>query len=409
MLGMALGLGVLLAACAPATGLVPVPAPQRMSWHDDTTPNSLDEAIERSIAYYERVAPETQYTYGELAYAPREMAASLRLFQRLRSQDADPASFARQLAENFHVFLSVASDGDNLFTGYYEPLIQGTHAPSPGTETPVLARPPSLVEIELQRFGRDLPHRRLVGRLQDGQLLPFYSRKEIQGGAALQDEAQPLAYVNEVDLFFLQIQGSGVIEFPDGERIKVSYHGTNGHPYRSLGALLVHREAMPLESVTLQSIRAYLFQHPDEVRPLLFANPSYVFFRVVDDGPLGNIGVTLTAGRSLALDHRLFPRGGLVYVETELPTVEATDEPTSLHRFMLVQDTGGAIRGHGRGDIFWGHGDVAEALAGRLKHSGHLRLLVAKKEALQRYGLLDEPATAQVMEPEAQAAKAVKQ
>jgi membrane-bound lytic murein transglycosylase A len=149
-----------------------------------------------------------------------------------------------------------------------------------------------------------------------------------------------------------------------------------------VGAELIRRNALTREEVTLQSIRAWLSEHPEEARPLLYTNPSYIFFRVLDEGPLGNIQVPLTEGRSLAVDEHLFPKGGLAYVETELPDPADPSRSVPLRRFFLIQDTGGAIRGHGRADLFWGRGGQAEWKAGHLKHPGRLFILVARKEAL---------------------------
>jgi membrane-bound lytic murein transglycosylase A len=251
-------------------------------------------------------------------------------------------------------------------------------------KTPLYALPADIVQVRLRRFGANLPPLTLTGRVRDNELIPYYSRQEIQGGGALGKNESPIAYVNEVDLFFLQIQGSGTLRFRDGRRIKIGYAASNGHPYRSIGALLVRRGEMELEEVTLQSIRAYLAANPIRARQVLFANPSYVFFQIREDGPLGNIRVPLTPGRSLALDRHIFPKGGLAYVTTMVSAPFSSGEFRPLSRFMLVQDTGGAIRGHGRGDLFFGAGKEAEWQAGNQKHGGRLLLLVAKKDYLNR-------------------------
>ena len=175
-----------------------------------------------------------------------------------------------------------------------------------------------------------------------------------------------------------------VLRFPDGRRVKVGYAASNGHPYRSIGAVLARDESIPLEQVSLQSIRAWLQAHPGEQQRVLFTNPSYVFFHVRDEGPLGNLSVELTPGRSLAADQRLLPPGALAYVVTEAPLPGAPGQTQPLQRFMLVQDTGGAIRGHGRADLFWGSGPEAEWIAGHQKHGGRLLLLVARKQALPK-------------------------
>lgn len=377
---------LLLASCAglfaPKPGLYPVSDPAKRSWEDDGERAALETAIDRSIGYYAQVSPETEFRYGELSYSPAEMIQSLLLFRSLLD---DPATFRRRLAMDFLIFESVAAGGNNLFTGYYVPEIDGAAEPAGDLNTPLYARPEGLIEVRLERFGIDLPRQRLMGRVEGDELVPYFSREQIQSAEALAGQAQPLAYVNEVDLFFLQIQGSGVIRFPDGETKFVTYAGTNGHPYRSIGAELIRRNAMKREDVTMQSIRAYLRDNPREVRSLLNSNPSYIFFRTVEGGPIGNIQVPLTPARSLAMDDRLFPKGGLAYLEVELPVRDDPQRTRPMRRFFLVQDTGGVIKGQGRADVFWGQGEDAEWIAGQLKHPGRLFLLVARKEGLQPF------------------------
>ena len=187
---------------------------------------------------------------------------------------------------------------------------------------------------------------------------------------------------DEVELFFLQIQGSGLISLEDGTLLRVNYADQNGHPYRAIGKLL--RDRIPPEQMSLQALKAYLREHPEQVREVLDYNPSYTFFRRVEEGPLGNIQVPLTPGRSLAMDARLVPKGGIAWIETTLPAAATpgAPAPVPVRRFGVVQDTGGAITGHGRVDIFWGTGEAAEKIAGPFKQEGRVFLLVARKEFL---------------------------
>ncbi|HEX9842531.1 MAG TPA: MltA domain-containing protein, partial [bacterium] len=342
----------------------------------------LSRAIDGSIAYYQRIPPETVFRYGPELYTPAELIASLELFRQEFLTAPDAGTFAQRIEERFLVFESIREDSPNLFTGYYEPELEASETPTESLDTPIYALPQDMVKVRLDRFGGSLPAVTLVGRVVDGELVPYYTRREIQGAGALTERAEPIAYVNAVDLFFLQIQGSGVLRFPDGRRVKVGYAASNGHPYRSIGALLVRQEALPLEEVSLQSIRAWLSRNPEQRERILFANPSYVFFHIRDEGPLGNLRVELTPGRSLAADQRLLPAGSLAYVMTDAPLPDAPGATRAVRRFMLVQDTGGAIRGHGRGDLFWGAGPDAEWIAGHQKHAGRLLLLVARKEFL---------------------------
>jgi len=365
-----------------ATG--PAQLPEQPDWQDDSPPDSLAAAIGQSLAYYRTLPPDTAFPFAGMTYTAAEMARSLELFLALRLTAREPADFAGQVRERFVVLESIAEQGDNLFTGYYEPRIPGSLTPTAELSAPLYARPPDLVEAALDDFGKDLPKRKIAGRVQDGRLVPYYSRMEIDQGGVLEGRAAPLAYVNTVDLFFLQIQGSGQVLLPDGRVLAVGYDASNGQPYRALGAELIRRNLMAREDVSLFSLKRYLAEHKELAPVLLNTNPSYVFFRKLEDGrgPLGSLNVPLTPGRSLAADRLLLPPGALAYVMTTAPVPNQPGSVRDLRRFMLIQDTGGAIRGHGRGDLFWGEGAEAEWIAGHAKQPGRLFLLVAKKEAL---------------------------
>ncbi len=354
-------------------------------WQDDGTSDSLAAALAQSLAYYLTIPPDTAFTFAGLTYTAAEMARSLELFLELRVTAPDAEAFAAQVREKFVVLESIAEQGDNLFTGYYEPRIPGSPTPTADLSAPLYARPMDLVEAALEDFGKDLPKRRITGRVQDGRLVPYYSRMEIDQGGVLEGRAEPIAYVNAVDLFFLQIQGSGQVVLPDGRVLAVGYDATNGQPYRALGAELIRRNLMTREDITLFSLKRYLAEHKGLAPMLLNTNPSYVFFRKLEDGsgPLGSLRVPLTPGRSLATDRLLLPPGALAYVMTTAPVPNQPDAVRDVRRFMLIQDTGGAIRGNGRGDLFWGEGAEAEWIAGRAKQPGRLFLLVAKKEVLR--------------------------
>ncbi len=376
-----LALAVGAASCTTSRGWVAVPAPESLDWRDDGAPDSLLAAVDQSRTYFQRVAPTATFRYGDAAYSPAEMLRSLDLFTELVRQNLAPADFRRELLTRFNVYESAAEAGNNLFTGYYEPVLAGCETPTGDLTTPLYARPADLVEIPLDQFDKTLPARTLMGRVDGGTVVPYYSRSDIKTRQAFKAVARPIVYVNEVDLFFLQIQGSGRVRLPDGRVLRVGYDGSNGHPYRSLGAEMIRRDLLQREQVSLQSIRAYLADHPEAVPTLLNTNPSYVFFRELtgDDGPLGNLGVPLTPGRTLAADQRRVPPGAITYVQTDVPVFGDATVTQPLQRFLLVQDVGGAIKGHGRGDIFWGTGAEAEWRAGHARQAGRLLVLVAKK------------------------------
>jgi membrane-bound lytic murein transglycosylase A len=234
----------------------------------------------------------------------------------------------------------------------------------------------------LEAFGPEFGKRRIIGRYTGNTVVPYFTRKDIDSDRRLDDGGYELLWVSDrVDLFFLQIQGSGKVVFRDGTICRVNYDCSNGRPYRSIGKLLIDEGKIAQEDMSLQQIRLYLRSNPEEVERILNHNESYVFFRFVDDGPLGAIAVPLTAGRSIATDLSLFPRAALAFVETERPLMDENgllESWETFGRFVLNQDTGGAIRGPGRVDIFWGAGPYAEMAAGHLKQQGTLYFLVQK-------------------------------
>lgn len=263
-----------------------------------------------------------------------------------------------------------------LITGYYEPKLAGSRVRTERFRYPLYAVPDDLLSIDLGEAYPQLKDLRLRGRLQGKRVVPYYDRAGIDGGmAALQ--GRELFWVEDaVELFFLQIQGSGRIELPDGSLVKVGYADQNGHPYISIGKKLVETGELKIEEASMQGIKSWAEQHPDKLATLLEQNPSYVFFRELPDGltaPLGALGVPLTEAYSIAVDARTIPLGAPVFLATTYPN---TTDP--LNRLMLAQDTGGAIRGAVRADFFWGFGEQAGAQAGRMKQSGQMWVLFPK-------------------------------
>jgi len=267
-----------------------------------------------------------------------------------------------------------------LLTGYYEPELDGRLEPEPGFETPLLARPDDLVMADLGAFREDLAGRRIAGRVENGRLVPYPDRAAIEAGA-LGDRARALVWVDRVEAFFLQIQGSGRVQLPGGEALRVGYAGQNGHPYAAIGKILVERGALELDAVSLGSLKTWLRQNAGpEAEAVMQANPSYVFFKGLQvedpsDGPLGAEGVPLTAGASLAVDRRFYPMGAPMFVEVTGGDGAAHPD---FARLMIAQDTGGAIRGALRGDVFWGAGEAAAAAAGPMRDTARFALLAPK-------------------------------
>ena len=263
-----------------------------------------------------------------------------------------------------------------LITGYYEPKLYGSRVKTAHFRYPLYAIPDDLLTVDLSELYPQLKGLRLRGRLQDKRVVPYYSRSEIDHGKAPLQGRELFWVDNAVDLFFLQIQGSGRIELPDGSMIKVGYAEQNGHPYNSIGKKLVDMGAFKLEESSMQNIKLWAEKNPDKLLSLLEQNPSYVFFRELPSdllAPLGALGVPLTNEYSMAVDTRTIPLGAPVFLSTTYPNTN-----TPLNRLMLAQDTGGAIKGAVRGDFFWGYGDYASAQAGSMKQAGQMWVLFPK-------------------------------
>ena len=265
---------------------------------------------------------------------------------------------------------------DGLITGYYEPLLRGSRTPDERYRYPLRAPPDDLLSIDLGAAYPDLKGLRLRGRLDGNRVVPYYTRGEIEAGAT-PSPGTPIAWVDDpVELFFLQVQGSGRLKLENGQTMRIGYADQNGHPYRSIGKWLVERGELTLDKASMQGIKDWAQRNPERLPELLAVNPSYIFFRELPntgDGPLGALGVALTPERSLAIDPRTVPLGAPVWLATTRPY-----GTTPLNRLMLAQDTGSAIKGTVRGDYFWGFGDEAGRQAGAMKQRGRMWVLLPR-------------------------------
>ncbi|MCC7259646.1 MAG: murein transglycosylase A [Alphaproteobacteria bacterium] len=366
----ALVLLALLSACAPVTppvdelSLSPARFDDLPGWKNDTHAEALT-AFKRSCAVF--LKRGSGPAIGEVAaWLPACKAANT-----VPSND----DAARRYFETWFAPFRAGNRGEaeGLFTGYYEIALRGSRTKTPRYSTPLYKRPPDLVTVELGDFREKLAGERIAGRVKNGKLTPFEDRAKIEDGA-LAGKGLEIAWVDDpVDAFLLHVQGSGRVKMEDGSTLRLNYDGQNGHPYVSIGKILINEGEIPREQMSTPALRAWLESHPQRVREILDTNPSYVFFREsTGDGPLGAQGVAVTPGRSLAVDKKFIPLGVPLWLDTTLPSSEP------YRRLMIAQDTGGAIRGPVRGDIFFGYGEAAGATAGLMKNPGEYYLLLPK-------------------------------
>lgn len=362
-----------------------IPPSQYPDFTDDMAYDGLAHAIDASLSYLHRLPAERAFTFGRDQYSARHLVASLNHFRDFIQKKPGRAEVQPYIATHYRVYKSVGNGAERrvLFTGYYEPHMRGSLNKTDRYSHPVYAKPTDLVTIDLSMFAANTANQTLVGRVTGDRFVPYFDRDEIDTGS-LAGKAAPIAWVADpVDLFFLHIQGSGKIYLDSGRVLNVHYHISNGKPYRSIGKLLIDQGKIPRAEMSMQAIRAYLRLHPEERANVFSYNPSYVFFKTESDGPLGCLAVKLTPGRSLAVDRRIFPMTALSFIQTQKPLLDgngAITEWTDCSRFVLNQDTGGAIRGPGRGDLFWGNGPYAEMAAGHMQHPGQLYFLILKPE-----------------------------
>lgn len=295
--------------------------------------------------------------------------------------DLNPTDAAlRQYFESRFVPFTVGAT-DGLFTGYYEPELQGSRTQNAAYPVPLYRRPPDLVTADLADFHPDLKAETLVGRIVDGRLQPYYARADIDSGVLAGQGLELLWLADPIDAFFLQVQGSGRVALAEGGSIRVGYATSNGHPYTAIGRILVERGELTKEAATMQTVRQWLRDHPGQATALMQMNARYIFFREVPgDGPIGSLGVVLTPGRSLAIDPTLLPLGAPLWLDTTYPP-GMPEAGQLLRRLMVAQDTGGAIKGAVRGDIYWGSGEAALQYAGPMKQQGRYFLLLPKAVA----------------------------
>ncbi|MCD6266194.1 MAG: MltA domain-containing protein [Deltaproteobacteria bacterium] len=355
-------------------------------FQDDMDMDSLSLAINNDLKYFNRLKDDTLFTYGPDEFTAEHVRKSLKTFLSIFKQGTDSKKFSQYLRKNFYLYKVPGFWGSKkvLFTGYFEPIFDGSLERDSIHRYPIYRRPDNLFTIHLGLFRPELSGQRIMARIQGNRLVPYYTRKDIMENNILEKKNLEIAWLKDpLDIAILQIQGSGMIKLPSGQIIRVGYSASNGHPYKSIGRYMIDNGYITSDNLSLQAIRSFIKQNPDIKDEILNYNPSYVFFRLLDRGPVGNIGVPLTPGRSIAVDDRLFPKGALVYIRCQKPIMGKDGNITGwvpFSRFLLNQDTGGVIKGPGRADIFWGSGQYAELAAGNLKHKGEMYFLVKKPD-----------------------------
>ena len=353
-------------------------------FQEDMDFSSLAQAIRRNLKYLNRVGPERIFHYGPHRFTSRQVRDSQEFFLDLILKNPDSKKLTKKIREHFSVYRAAGRAGNShvLFTGYFEPVFEGSLTPDERYKYPIYRKPDDLIKIDLSLFNKKFNGKSIIARIEEKKILPYFSRKQIDEGKVLEGKNMEIAWLRDpIDVAFLHIQGSGRLRLQDGRTIPAGYQAANGRPYRSIGRYMIENGFLSKEQMSMQSIRYYLSEHPEIVAEVLNHNPSYVFFRLLKDGPFGNINVPLTPGRSVALDFRLFPKGALCYISSQKPVVNNMGEITgwtNFSRFALNQDTGGAIRGAGRADIFWGNDKYAELAAGHMQHEGELFILIKK-------------------------------
>ena len=351
---------------------------------DDMDRDSLTLAVKRNIGYLDRLGPDTVFHYGPHDFTIQQVRESQKAFLDLLAKGFDPEHLDREIRKKFLVYQTMGKVGDRkvLFTGYYEPVYEGSLVPDETFKYPLYRPPDDLIRIDLSLFSEKLKGENIVARIEGKKVLPYYSRHQIEVEGALKGKGLEMAWLKDpLDVTFLHIQGSGRLRLPDGKDLLVHYQASNGRPYRSIGRYMIEKGFLAREAMSMQAIRKYLTENREVLDEVLNYNPSYVFFHQPENGPLGSLGVLLTPGRSIALDPKIFPRGALGFISCQKPLVNDQGMIigwTKFSRFVLNQDSGGAIKGAGRADIFWGSGPYAELTAGHLQHEGDLYILIKK-------------------------------
>lgn len=352
---------------------------------DDLDYKNIIKAVDNSLAYFKKLPKDRKFHFGPDDYDTDHMISSLERFREIVKTSPSGDELARLIKEDFHVYkMSGKSDDEVLFTGYYEPTFKGSRKKSKTYDCPLYPVPDDLVRIDLSRFDDRYETEPVLYAMvdKDNEVVPYHTRAHINRLENFKAGAEPVLWLeNRVDRFFLEVQGSGRVLLENGEEVRIHYASKNGHSYRSIGKYLIEKDEIDREDMSMQAIREWLKRNPDRMDEVLHHNPSFVFFKEGKGGPYGCLGVPVTPMRSIATDVSIYPKGALCFIETRIPEKNPSGSKAKLNDysgFVLNQDTGGAINGHFRADLFFGSGPDAEYGAGHMKFGGDLYFLVGK-------------------------------
>lgn len=377
---------------------------------DDLSFLTLGDGLLENIRRLKETAektPERILVFGPKKIAASEYAQCLEYLYSVLQQDKTGSKFLKALREGFEPYEIYGRDkwGEVFMTSYYEPIIEGSKYPTQRFSRALLGVPNDLIGIDLGAFVRARPNlltikeiaaeqrsqtQILRGRLvkDQGMVVPYPSRSEIVASESVLNQASQLAWVDPIDAFFLEIQGSGIVHYEDGTEIAVGYAAQNGHPYVAIGKYLF--DVISKDKMSIQAIENYLRSVSSvEANKIMNMNPSFVFFKELERGGVTSFGTELVVGRTIATDPAYFPKGALAFLEFDIPTfaTASSSDPIGWKhtaRFVLDQDSGGAIRGADRLDLYWGRGSIAKQSAGVMKNKGRLLYFAPKTELLER-------------------------
>ncbi len=370
---------------------------------DDLELTSFKEAFSQNLNQLKKLSSR-KLTFGPVQISIEDYILAIEHLLNLLISDPSGSAFKAALKKDFQVLEVYGGEkwGEVLVTSYFEPVLNGSLKKTEQYHQALYKKPEDLVKVDLKSFTENMPGLKfpqdlfenktlpsvLKGRLlsseKPARIVPYYDRSQIDSGNALQNKKLELAWADPIDVFFLQIQGSGIIQFHGGKKIHVGYAEQNGHSYSPIGKFLL--DTIPKEKITMQSIEKHLRSLPlAQARKILEMNRSYVFFQELKGSAQTSFGVDATAGRTIAADQNYFPKGTLAFIQYERPefTSPTDDEPARWipsSRFVLDQDIGGAIRGTDHIDLFWGRGDIAKQTAGVMKNKGRLYYFAPRAE-----------------------------